>query len=114
MKRQDGFTLIELLIVIAIMVIITFVVVTGTRTYFGVDFSGGETSNDESPAYNVTKMEELFSEPISNLGTEELQLLADYCMWSSDQEYSYENRTRWAIRAAVYQNQIIIQQTQGG
>ena len=104
MKRQKGFTLIEALVAVAILGVIFAVIALNIG-----NFSGRESPSNEVPAYNVTQMDELSSEPLSSLSIGELQLLADYCMWSSDQGYSYESKARWVTRAAVYQNQIIIQ-----
>ena len=64
------------------------------------------------PAYNVTQMDELFSEPLSSLSATELELLADYCMWRSNKGHDASASSRWVTRATFYQNQLNIQANQ--
>ena len=101
MKDQRGSTLTEVTVVV--------VLILGIIAAVGVlSFSYTEPPT-EMPAYNSTQIDELFSQPLSSLNVTELELLADYCMWSSGQTGYNDLKVRWSIRAAVYQNQIIIE-----
>lgn len=106
MKRQRGFTLVEVLVLLAILAAIVVVIALNIGL-----FSPAKSPAD-MPAYNVTQMDALFSKPLSSLNATELHLLADYCTWRSNEAYSDTVSARWAIRATVYQNQLIIRNDQ--
>ena len=103
MKDQRAFTLQDVLAVVAILGVCA-VVALGVYAFIP------QPPTTELPAYNSTQVGDLFSQPLSSLNVTELQLLADYCMWSSGQTGYNDLKVRWSIKAAVYQNQIIINQ----
>ena len=105
MKKEGGFTLVEFLVVVALLGVIAAVVILNVDRAF----SSVEPPSEAVPAYNVTLADDLFSRPLSSLNVTELQFLADYCMWSSSGEFSYEAMTRWSTRATVYQLQLLLQ-----
>lgn len=104
MKGNKGFTLIELLIVIAILAVIALVVGLNVGNFFGP----GTTSNETT---NQTIFEELKGQPITSLNSTALQFMVDYCLKAEPQSSSLDV---WLGRAAVYQNQIIINELRGG
>ena len=102
--KQKGFTLIELLLVISVLAVIAAVVSLNIGAFFGRDTANNETT------INQTIFEELKGQSISSLNSTALQFMVDFCLTADPQSPALDI---WLGRAAVYQNQIIINELKG-
>jgi len=102
--KQKGLTLIDLLIMIAILGVITAVVALNVGDFFGRDTANNETT------VNQTIFEELKGQPINTLNSTALQFMVDFCLTADPESPALDI---WLGRAAVYQNQIIINELKG-